>query len=434
MSRLVGLLRAATPLMLALFPFTVIGIRQDGEPTLPPDYLAGRVFDPVTKLAGRIASGTTKLQFEPEQGYLRSVLKELGIAADTQILVFSKTSFQAPYISPTNPRALYFNQNTYVGWIRGAPYMELIGVDPTYGPVFYTLENRASGKAALTRQTYDCLQCHDTPMTMQVPGLMARSVLPGPDGTPRLAGGSFQTTSSSPLEERWGGWYVTGRHGSMRHMGNQLARGDDATPTLDKEAGANVTDLSRYFDTSHYLEGQSDIAALLVAEQQMHIQNLLTKTATLTRAAIRDANVLSDAGWEAGHVAMGLQDRVDHACEPLVRALLCADEPMFRSPIESNAGFNATFSHSAPADHEGRRLSQLDLHRRLLQYPCSPMIYSPAFNALPPQARSRILARLHEVLDGHDGPTAFSNLATSDRVAIQQILSSTLPGFDADPK
>src|SRR5215813_2143586 len=51
--------------------------------------------DPVAKLAKRIDRGEVKLDYaENGWGYLPSLLKELDINVDSQILVFSKTSFQ----------------------------------------------------------------------------------------------------------------------------------------------------------------------------------------------------------------------------------------------------------------------------------------------------------------------------------------------------
>src|SRR5688572_19010692 len=72
-------------------------------------YMTAPVSDPVAQLTGRLQRGEVKLQAEPTRGYLRSLLAALDVPAESQVLVFSKTSFQAPRITPQNPRAIYFN-------------------------------------------------------------------------------------------------------------------------------------------------------------------------------------------------------------------------------------------------------------------------------------------------------------------------------------
>ena len=61
----------------------------------------------VAKLQQRLAKGEVKLDYHPDFGYLPAMLKQLGTPVSSQVLVFSKTSFQAPRISPrTAPRAV----------------------------------------------------------------------------------------------------------------------------------------------------------------------------------------------------------------------------------------------------------------------------------------------------------------------------------------
>src|SRR5215813_2079937 len=68
--------------------------------------------DPVANLNAKPADGSVKLEYRKDRwGYLTSVLEQLDIRSDSQILVFSKTSFQKDLISPAAPRALYFNDD-----------------------------------------------------------------------------------------------------------------------------------------------------------------------------------------------------------------------------------------------------------------------------------------------------------------------------------
>jgi hypothetical protein len=416
-------------------PFVVLGasvgtfvfasMHQDQATGIPDEFSSPVVSDSVTSMMGKIKAGNLSLEYEPKQGYLRAVLKQLGISLTSQILVFSKTSLQANFISPTTPRALYFNDHAYVGWIPNAPYIELISIDPLIGPVFYMLANRKGPSPVISRQTLECFQCHFTPMTGQVPGLMARSVYAGPDGVPRFANGSFRTTATSPMKERWGGWYVTGQHGDQRHMGNEVARGDEQASTIDTAKGANVVDLGRYFGVDRYLSSHSDIVALMVFEQQLTIQNAITKAGFLTRKAEKDGLDLLKFGFTAQHVEEEIHERVAHACEPVVKAMLGSEEPALASPIKGTSGFASAYSQSSPADRMGRRLSDLDLRTKLLKYSCSPMVYSAAFDGLPHKAKEQIYHRFNEIFSGMDTSPSFVHLTKNDRQTVKEILIQT---------
>lgn len=413
---------------LCLVPFA-FGVAQTVGPTAEEDYRSGRGSDPVADLQARIEAGTAKLAYEPNQGFLRSVLRELKVPASSQMLVFSKTSLQTAFISSRTPRAIYFNDQVYVGWIKNAPNIEIASIDPKRGPMFYTLANEPGPRASFARQTDECLQCHEGMMTKHVPGLAFRSVYAGADGMPRLASGSFVTSYTSPFKERWGGWYVTGTHGSQRHMGNAFATGDERNSVLNLDSGANVTSLRPKFDVGSMLTPHSDIVALMVAEHQMEIQNLITKAGFLTRNALRDEAIFAPKGLLPGTHLDSTDSRIDHACEPLIKAMLCIDEPKLTALVTGTSSFAADYGASAPKDGQGRSLSQLDLKTRLLRYPCSAMIYSAAFKGLPADARAQIYHRLAEVLTGKGGTPGYTQLAAEDCQAVREILGDTIPEF-----
>src|SRR5919112_265928 len=96
-------------------------------------YDTGRVDNPVSRLNQRLESGATTLAFDQTTGYLRPILDALNIPIESQVLVFSQTSFQAPLINVKNPRAVYFNDTTAVGFVRGAPVLELAVQDARQG-------------------------------------------------------------------------------------------------------------------------------------------------------------------------------------------------------------------------------------------------------------------------------------------------------------
>jgi hypothetical protein len=179
-------------------------------------------------------------------------LKALDVPQESQVLVFSKTSFQAPRIFPRVPRAIYFNDLVSVGWVRNGDVLEVTSVDPKQGVIFYTLDQEKVSKPRFERRD-TCLQCHLSSATLGVPGLMVRSVYPDKYGMPLFAAGSFVTDHRSPLKERWGGWYVSGTHGSQVHMGNALVRDRSRTGNLAADENQNITDLSKYLDTTALL-------------------------------------------------------------------------------------------------------------------------------------------------------------------------------------
>ncbi|MCA1597312.1 MAG: hypothetical protein LC772_12935, partial [Chloroflexi bacterium] len=347
------------------------------------------------------------------------------------ILVFSKTSFQLSYISPSTPRALYFNDRSYIGWEQEAPVLEVATVDPRLGAVFYLLSQKPAPKPQFIRKNDECLECHNGTLTQDVPGFTMRSVFPAADGQPLLQAGTFVTTDASPLSERWGGWYVSGLHGSQRHMGNVTAS-SSAPDQLNREEGANVTDLSTLFDVTPYLAPSSDIVALMVAEHQTHVENLITRANYQTRMALRDEQELNkDLGRPSDYLSDSTVHRIKNAAESLVEGLLFADEAPLSAPVSGTSGFATAFAAEGPFDHQRRSLRQFDLKRRLFRYPCSFLIYSEAFDGLPAMAADEVYRRLNEVLSGRDKTAPFSHLSAADRQAILEILLDTKPAFAA---
>ncbi len=218
-------------------------------------YYTGEPHDQVRELQDRIASGETHLDFGDKWGYLESVLRELHVPVSSQTLVFSKTSLQVAHISPEHPRALYFGDDVYVGLVHGG-LLEVTAVDPQRGAIFYVMEQKKAARPRFVRKNEECLKCHFSVNTMRVPGFLTRSVFADSSGNPIVEAGAYLTDHRSPLTERWGGWYVTGTLGSDRHMGNVFANGSHK---LDRERGANVTDLKGRVNTALYPAPSSDV-------------------------------------------------------------------------------------------------------------------------------------------------------------------------------
>lgn len=407
--------------------FALAGL--DGSHIVPSDhdailYSKTPASDVVSELQKKIWSGEVKLAYDPVFGYLPSVLKTLNTPVSSQVLVFSKTSFQAPRISPRTPRALYFNDDVAVGFVRGGDVLELAALDPKQGIVFYTLDQEKSLSPRFERQD-QCLQCHASGSTLGVPGLVVRSVFPDRSGMPVFQAGSFVTDHRSPLKERWGGWYVTGTHGGQRHMGNTIAA-KEQPEEFDRESGSNVEDLSSRIDPGAYLSPHSDIVALMVLEHQTRMANLLTRVAWETRIALHEREGMNRAlGEPPGTMTESTLRRINNAAEELVRYMLFTEEAPLTGEVRGTSKFAEDYQKGGIRDSRGRSLRDLDLRTRLLKYPCSPMVYSKAFQSLPPVVKARIDLRLREILTGQDKSAAFARLSGEDRKALFEILTGT---------
>ena len=396
----------------------------------PINYNQAPVNDPVSRLQRKLDAGEEKLDRDPRFGYLKSLLRHFDVPASAQSLVFSKTSFQLRRISPRSPRALYFGDDVYLGWVPGGDVMEISAVDPNLGVNFYTLSQQESAKPKFVRQTDTCLQCHGSSLTRGVPGHLVRSVYPDPDGQLILSAGTFLTDHESPLKERWGGWYVTGRHGAQRHLGNLLVGESDDPQHLDMDKGANITDLATRFETSKYLTPHSDIIALMVLEHQTSMHNRITRANFQTRVALRDQGVMNELLERPDdYRSESTNRRISKAAELVVPYLLFGGEITLTDPIQGTSGFAREFVARGPRDSQGRSLREFDLKSRLFKYPCSYLIYSKAFGGLPAAVKDPIYRRLWEVLTGQDKSDDFAHLSSEDRTAIREILRDTQRGL-----
>jgi len=397
-------------------------------------YAASTPSDAVARLQQRIDAGTTELTFDAATGYLKSVLQMFDVPVDSQLLVFSKTSFRRDLISPAHPRAVYFGAGAYVAWVPGAPQLEVASMDPQLGAVFYTLEQKKTARPTFQREISRCLPCHESAsQTSGVPGFVMKSVLPDDSGEPILTAGTSVTTDRSPLKERWGGWYVTGTAGGQLHMGNLTV--PDTTERFRIELGrANAASVDLPVGSDVYLTHHSDIVALMVFAHQKQVQNLITRLNYRTRMALHfDRMRNAELGRDLDVVPSSTDSLIAREAEPLVEALLFAGEAPLTGPVAGTSGFADTFAGKGPRGTAGRSLRDLDLTHRLFRYPCSYLIYSESFDALPTPARDHVYARLWAVLSGEDQSAAFRHLTPVDRAAIRDILLETKPDFAVWP-
>ncbi|WP_234824208.1 hypothetical protein [Bremerella cremea] len=403
---------------------------QDLYDEAPIHYSETSEDNPIARLQAQLDEGEQELAFDQEHGFLKSVLNALDISPESQVLVYSKTSFQLQAITPRRPRALYYNDHSYVGWVQGGDVVEVMTTDPVRGEVFYTLQQEPNEKPQFVRDKGQCTVCHSSSRTQRVPGGLVRSVFVNASGLPHYGAGTFNTDQTSPLAERWGGWYVTGTHGSMRHMGNVVSRDRHDPENIDREDGANVTDLAARFPVNKYLTPHSDIVALMVLEHQLQMQNFLTLASHEARRATHHDQVMNEAlERPADYVSESTTRRIKNAAEKVVRSMLFVDEAKLTDKVEGSSEFSKKFQELGPQDSQGRSLRQFDLQSRLFKYPCSYLIYSEAFDQLPLEMQTTIAKRLREILSGRDNDEDFQHLSPADRKAISEILQETKPDF-----
>jgi hypothetical protein len=394
--------------------------------------------DATQRLESLMAAGKVKIDRTDAWTVLRDVMKQFDIPQESQVMVFSKTSKQNDRISPQTPRVVYFGDNAYVGYCLGGS-IEVATIDPKLGPIFYLLDPyEEPAKHLHFQRDNSCLSCHGGPFTPEVPGVIVRSVYPGPEGHPIMSQGSTVVDSTTPFSDRWGGWYVTGKHGSVLHRGNVTAtEKNDQTITIDFKAGANITDLAKFFDVTPYQRKQSDIVALMVLEHQTSLQNILTKA---NQTSLRAMHMQTSLQRELGETVMseptGTARRIiDHAAEDVVEALLFKDEAALpEGGIEGDPAFQTAFTQRAPQSSDGRSLKDFQLLHRLFKYRCSYMVYSLTFQHLIAPLKQTVLHRLKTVLEGQDTTGHFAYLGETERGHIRRILAETLPGAPTEWK
>ena len=390
---------------------------------------------PITDIAARIADGEKLLTGATRQEVLLELLDLLDVPVESQVLVYSKTSAQNSLIAPEHPRALYFSENAYVGWVQRGN-IEVITFDERLGAVFHMLHlsDREEGDAPKIVRDRSCLDCHAGSATNGFPGPVVRSVYPTESGLPLFQAGSFRTDDSSPISERWGGWYVTGTSGEQDHLGNIIAaETSDNDVEVEKVIAEPIDDLSEFIETSPYPSGgSSDIVALMVLEHQVKVHNALVQAnLTIRQMLYRHARMREVFDEPKDTPLSETSQRIlAHQAERVVEALLFKDEfAMVDEGVEGSMAFQNAFESEAKKDSEHRSLRDLRLYERLFKYRCSYMIYSDVFEQLPKLVKDAVIHRLSEILEGESNSGEFAYLGEGERERILQILTETYPGW-----
>lgn len=416
---------------LACIAVTILGIATALAATdlwdLPPlRYSETDSNDPIARLAAELAKGERKVEGTTPLEKLRFILKLLEIPEESQILVFSKTSKQNSLIHPGNPRCLFFNENSYVGYVPGGD-IEVIAHDPLLGSVYYIIGTGDHQHALqITRDNSDCLSCHGTARTESIPGVLVRSVFPDENGQPLLSLGTFLTDNSSPIPERWGGYYVTGRS-SLPHLGNRTYKESDDRE-LPQES-PELTTLAGKIDVSRYPRPTSDIVSLMLLEHQCQLHNQLI-AAGMNYRRIHWLHKSLDPAADPDAGLAGKQ--ADESARKIVDLLLFENEAdPGENGVEGDPAFQEAFTRRFPKSSDGRSLADFQLGTRLFKHRCSYMIYSKAFEALPARIKSAVIGRLHEIFESEPADGNHPAIKASERHKIAAILQQTLPAWSA---
>lgn len=394
----------------------------------PINYSKAQPEDAVARLLARLARGEVAFGGSDRE-ILEGVLRELRVPIASQVVVFSRTSLQANLIRPSRPRAVYFSDDVYVGWVQGG-LIEVAAIDPVLGPVFYSIDpNDVRAKSRTFVREDSCLRCHGGTFIRDVPGLFARTVFPSDRGEPLLRHGSSIVDDTTPFADRWGGWYVTGYTGTEPHRGNTFA-GEREERLEFSPNPKRPADLTQFFDTSRYLAPTSDVVALLVMEHQMAMQNALTHANQRARKMLDYQHALQKSFGEPSTdepTYDSVKSVFASAVENVVDHLLFRDAAPLPPGIQGHEDFRRAFATGVPRAADGSTLKDLSLEGRLFALRCSYLIYSDTFRTLPAPLLHRIFARLHEALTSEDPKNRYAYLEADEKRRILTLLTETHP-------
>jgi hypothetical protein len=302
--------------------------------------------------------------------------------------------------------------------------------------VFHLIEltSREEGKPPTLNRDRSCLNCHAGSSNNSLPGVMIRSVYPQNTGLPLFQAGSYHTRQDSPIEERWGGWYVTGEVEECGHLGNTLAHADrrDVEVTLLPMTEEPVSALDEFFNAEPYLNGgSSDVVSLMMLEHQVGTHNLLIEANLTTQNTLYRHVEMQKAFGEPIDAPLSETNQriLGRLADKVLEQMLYADEYVLPAGVEGSTAFQDAFQKNQRENSEGRSLKDFRLYERLMKYRCSHLIYSEAFTNLPEEIHSRILDKLHSILTEPDSWPDFAHLSDSEREDILAIVSETVPNL-----
>lgn len=382
---------------------------------VPHDYWHRPLTDRFTKLKTELEAGRLLLDAGGgEKAYLVSLLRALGVPASSQMLLFSTTSLQLRFITPENPRALYFNEDVYIGYIPGGK-LEIVSIDPALGGIFYIFDIPRGNEPPRVERSNRCMNCHAAEETAGVPALVIKSVIPGTRGGSLEVFRKNETGHAVSFAERFGGWYVTGAEPLGAHLGNVVGQ-YGAGGVLEKIP----LPPGQRFDYARYPVATTDVLPQLLHEHQVGFVNRAIAATYQARAIVAKGMLVAAA--DAADL--------EKTARGLTRYLLFADEARLPGPVAGDAAYQQDFGQTRRVVG-GVSLKDFDLQTRLFRHRCSYMIYSAAFQGLPPAMKQRVYRRLGEALNVARPDAEYAYLPPVEKQAIRAILRGSLSDLPA---
>ena len=410
-------MRRWLPTLLAALPCIASepGYRDIDAP--PHLYRQHTPSDRFTRIKDDLESGRIALDRTSEKAFVVSLLHVLNVPASSQMLVFSTPSLQLRFISPSNPRALFFTDDVYVGFIPGGR-VEIVSLDPELGAIFSIFDIPRDTQPVRIERSERCMNCHAAADTGFVPGLLMKSVIPGPAGGSLTAYRIEQTGHGIPFDQRFGGWYVTGNPPIAGNLANFIGRFSEGV--LTKQAIEPGT----RFDFARYPVATSDVLPQLLLEHQAGFVNRVVEASYRARTALHASG---------GALSREQADELDAQARIVTRYVLFADEVAL--PPDGVVGdevFKKDFLVAQRNAANGGALREFDLRTRLFKRRCSYMVYSVVFAGLPPPMKQRIFKRLGEALSVEKPDAEYAYLPQDEKLAIRAVLKSTLTDLSDD--
>lgn len=382
-------------------------------------YLHQTPRDPFSKFVKKIEKGDIELNFNSEKEYLLSLFEELNISPFSQLLVYSTTSLQLSRISPSNPRAIYFNDDIYLGYVPGGQ-VELIGIDPELGaiPYIFNLPIKDDLKHPSIYRSKRCMKCHASEETKGVPGLLLSSVIPGPGGGTIDAFRRGIFGHSVPYEERFGGWHISGDHPFSNSWANYTGiMQDGIIKKIPNPPG-------KYFSWNKYPTQQSDAIPHLILEHQVGFSNLCISI-TYRLRQINNQGSNKNATDEYSKIIKNETDKL------LSYILFQKEAKLPKNRLSLDSQFIEDFKNNRNSTAQSKLLRELNLKDRLFQLRCSYMIFSNSFQGLPSEIKKQLLEKLRFILlcDKKNLPEEYSYFNDEERLKIHSILVKSLTGY-----
>ncbi len=392
--------------------FSTLSAQTYSDFELPPfSYWDKTPRDPFTKLKERLESGQTKLDHSSARAYLLSLLAALNIPVSSQSMVISATSLQSRLINPTNPRAIYFNEETYVGYVPGGR-MEIASMDPELGAIFYIFDPPTTPAQPVFDRSRRCMGCHADTYSNHMPGLMIESIVPNMQGGSLNAFRRDQSGHTIPLDQRFAGWHLTGAPNLTGSSANLVGEpGRNGLTYRARQPG-------ELFDLNQFPLPTSDILPQMLHEHQVGFVNRVLEASYRVKLALHQGNGRLDAAGET---------MLDQQADLLVQYLLFKDEAALpKGGIKGELLFLRDFQRNKKPTTAGISLKDLDLQTRLFKHRCSYMIYSAQWGALPAILKQRVYAKLGQALADNSSVTDYAYLSLVERRNIRSILQQTL--------